>query len=131
LIRTIDWRAVGAGVVAALVLALPAALIGAVVVTDESNNGVFVFFLVIMAGMLVGGFVAGSKRPDSPLTHGAVAAVLGYLAAQTVTVLVRVVDGSKLRSPVVYVFNALLMASLGVVGGLVAERRNARLESST
>jgi putative membrane protein (TIGR04086 family) len=130
-VSRIDWRAVGVGVIATLVLALPAALIGAIVVTDESNNGVFAFFLVIMAGMVVGGFVAGSKQPDSPLTHGALAAVIGYAAAQTVTILVRVVDGSKLRSPVVYVFNALLMASLGVVGGLVAERRNARMGSST
>ena len=128
--RDLDWRAVGAGVVAALVLALPAGLIGAVVVNDESNNGVFVFFLVIMAGMLVGGFVAGSKCPDSPLTHGAIAAVIAYALAQTVTVLVRVIGDSKLRSPVVYIFNALLMASFGVVGGLVAERRNARIGSS-
>jgi putative membrane protein (TIGR04086 family) len=127
---TVDWKAIGAGVVAALVLALPAGLIGAVVVNDESNNGVFVFFLVIMAGMLVGGFVAGSKRPDSPLTHGAIAAVLAYALAQTVTVLVRVLGDTKLRSPVVYIFNALLMASLGVVGGLIAERRNARLGAS-
>lgn len=128
---TLDWKAVGAGVLAALVLALPAGLIGAVVVTDESNNGVFVFFLVIMAGMLVGGFVAGSKRPDSPFTHGAAAAVIAYAAAQTVTVIVRLVGDNKLRSPVVYVFNMLLMASLGVVGGLIAERRNARLGSSS
>ena len=128
--RDIDWRAVGAGVVAALTLALPAALIGAVVVDDESNNGVFVFFLIIMAGMLVGGFVAGSKRPDSPLTHGAVAAVIAYALAQIVTVLVRLLGDTKLRSPVVYLFNALLMASLGIVGGLVAERRNARVGSS-
>ena len=127
----LDWKAVGAGVLAALVLALPAGLVGAVVVNDESNNGVFVFFLVIMAGMLVGGFVAGSKRPDSPMTHGAVAAVIAYAAAQTVTVIVRVVGDNKLRSPVVYVFNLLLMASLGVVGGLIAERRNARLGSSS
>ena len=127
----IDWRAVGAGVAAALVVALPAGLIGAVVVNDESNSGVFVFFLVIMAGMLLGGFVAGSKRPDSPLTHGAIAAVLAYALAQTVTVLVRVLGDAKVRSPVVYVFNALLMASLGVVGGLVAERRNARVGSSS
>ena len=126
----IDWRAVGAGVAAALVFALPAGLIGAVVVNDESNNGVFVFCLVIMAGMLVGGFVAGSKRPDTPLTHGALAAVLAYAGAQTVTVLVRVLGDTKLRSPVVYLFNVLLMASLGVVGGLIAERRNARLGSS-
>jgi putative membrane protein (TIGR04086 family) len=127
----LDFKAVGAGVLAALVLALPAGLIGAVVVTDESNNGVFVFFLVIMAGMLVGGFVAGSKRPDSPLTHGAAAAVIAYAVAQFVTVIVRVVGDNKLRSPVVYVFNLLLMASIGVVGGLIAERRNARLGSSS
>jgi gamma-glutamyl:cysteine ligase YbdK (ATP-grasp superfamily) len=79
--------------------------------------------------MLVGGFVAGSKLPDTPLTHGALAAVVAYALAQTVTVLVRVLADTKLKSPVVYVFNTLLAASFGVVGGLVAERRNARLGS--
>ena len=126
----VDWRAVRLGAVAALALALPAGLIGAVVVNDDSNNGVFVFFVLIMAGMLVGGFVAGSKRPDAPLMHGAVAAVVAYVVAQALTLVVRLLDGSDLRSPVVYVFNTLLMASLGVVGGLVAERRNARLGSA-
>jgi putative membrane protein (TIGR04086 family) len=126
----VSWNAVMAGVVAALVLALPAALIGAIVVDDESNNGVFVFFLVIMAGMLVGGFVAGSKRPDTPLTHGAIAGAVAYGIAQTLTVLVRLLGGTDLRSPVVYVFNALLAASLGIVGSRFAERRNARLGSS-
>ena len=127
---TIDWRAVRLGAVAALALALPAGLVGAVVVNDDSNNGVFVFFVLIMAGMLVGGFVAGSKRPDAPLMHGAVAALVAYVVAQALTLVVRLLDGSDLRSPVVYVFNTLLMASLGVVGGLVAERRNARLGST-
>ena len=128
--RDIDWRAVGTGVVAALALALPAALIGAIVVDDESNNGVFVFFLVIMAGMLFGGFVAGSKRRDTPLTHGALAGAVAYVIAQVITVLVRLLGGTDLRSPVVYVFNALLAASLGIVGARFAERRNARLGSS-
>jgi len=127
--RDISWNAVAAGVVAALVFALPAGLVGAVVVDDESNNGVFVFFLVIMLGMLAGGFVAGSKRPDMPMTHGALAGAVAYVIAQTMTVLVRVLDGTDLRSPVVYVFNALFAASLGVVGGRLADRRNARLGS--
>ena len=126
----IDWRAAGTGALAALVLALPAALMGAIVVGDDSNNGVFVFYLLIMAGILAGGFVAGSKRPDAPLTHGAVAAVLAYAVAQALAILVKAVGGSHLASPAVYIFNALLMASLGVVGGLLAERRTARLRSS-
>src|SRR5437764_12582608 len=127
----IDWRAAGTGALAALVLVLPAALIGAIVVSDDANNGVFAFYFVIMAGMLAGGFVAGSKRPDAPLTHGAVAALLAYAVAQLLAVLVKAVTGSKLRSPAVYAFDALLMASLGVVGGLIAERHNARTRTTT
>jgi len=127
----IAWRAAGPGALAALVLVRPAALNGAIGVSDEANNGVFAFYFVIMAGMLAGGFVAGSKRPDAPLTHGAVAALLAYAVAQLLAVLVKVVAGSKLRSPAVYVFDALLMASLGTVGGLIAERRNARMRSTT
>jgi uncharacterized membrane protein YeaQ/YmgE (transglycosylase-associated protein family) len=127
--RDLDWRAVGTGVLAALVLALPAGLIGAIVVNDESNNGVFVFYVAILAGMLIGGYVAGSKRPDTPLTHGAVAGAGAFVAAQAVTVLVRVARGNHLRPAAVYVFNLLLAASLGIVGALIAERRNARLGS--
>lgn len=130
MIRDIDWRAVGAGVVAALVLALPAGLIGAIVVTKNSDNRVFVFLLAILAGMFVGGFVAGSKQPDTPLTHGALAGAVAYLVAQTATVFVGVFSNNDLKSPVVYVFNTLLSASFGVVGGLVAERRNTQVGSS-
>jgi ABC-type transport system involved in multi-copper enzyme maturation permease subunit len=114
---------------AGLALAVPAGLIGAIVVEDETSNGVFVFFLVIMIGMLAAGFVAGSKRPDTPFIHGAAAAAATYVVAQGITLIVRAATGSELRSPVVYVFNLLLMASIGVVGALVAERRNARVQS--
>lgn len=127
----VDWRAAGAGAVIGLVLALPAGIVGALVVNDDANNGVFLFYLLIMAGVLASGFVAGTKRPDAPLTHGAAAALLTYLVAQALAVLVKAVAGKDLRSPAVYVFNALLAASLGVVGALVAERRNARLRSSS
>lgn len=128
--RPIDWRAASVGAVVGLVLALPAALVGAIVVNDDSNNGVFVFYLLIMAGVLGAGFVAGSRRPDSPLTHGAVAALLTYLVAQAFAVVVKAIGGKDLRSPAVYVFNALMAASLGIVGALVADRRNARARSS-
>ena len=127
----VDWRAVVAGAVAALVLALPAGLIGAIVVSDDSNNGVFAFFAIIMIGMLAGGFVAGSKRPDAPYLHGALASGAAYLGAQLVALVVKATRGSDLRSPVVYVFNLLLAMSFGVVGGVIAERRNARTGSTT
>jgi putative membrane protein (TIGR04086 family) len=125
----VDWRAVGAGAITALVLAIPAGVISAIVVDDNSANGVFAFYVVIIIGMLAGGFVAGSKRPDAPLTHGALAAAVAYLVSQAVTLAVKAARGSDLRSPAVYVFNLLLMASIGVVGGFIAERRNTRVVS--
>jgi putative membrane protein (TIGR04086 family) len=121
----IDWRSIGAGAIAALVFALPAGVISAILVEDDSSNALAVF--VIIVGMLAGGFVAGSKCPDAPLTHGALAAATAYLIAQAITLLVKVAKGSDLRSPTVYAFNLLLMASIGVVGGFLAERRNARV----
>jgi putative membrane protein (TIGR04086 family) len=123
----IDRRSVVAGAIVALVFALPAGVISAILVEDDSSNAIAV--LVIMIGMLAGGFVAGSKSPDAPLTHGALAAATAYLVAQAITSLVKVAKGSDLRSPTVYAFNLLLMASLGVVGGFIAERRNAQVIS--
>ena len=123
---SIDWRAVRAGAIAALVFAAPAGIISAIVVDDDSSNAVFVFYVVIIIGMLAGGFVAGSKRPDAPLTHGALAAATAYVIAQALALVIKAAKGDELRSPAVYVFNLLLMASIGVVGGYLAERRNAR-----
>jgi putative membrane protein (TIGR04086 family) len=123
----VDRRAVRAGVAAALVFAAPAAIISAFVVSDDSGDGVFAFYVVIIIGMLAGGFIAGSKRPDAPLTHGAIAAAVAYVIAQAIAVLIKAAKGDELRSPAVYVFNVLLMACIGVVGGFIAERRNARV----
>ncbi len=123
----LDGRAVATGAAVALVFAVPAAVISALLVEDDASNGVFVFYAIILFGMLLGGFVAGAKRPDLPYTHGAAAAALAYVVAQVVAVAVKAADGGKVRSPVVYVFNHLLAASLGVVGGYLAERRGARV----
>jgi len=123
----LDGRAVATGAAVALVFAVPAAVISALLVEDDASNGVFVFYAIILFGMLLGGFVAGAKRPDLPYTHGAAAAALAYVVAQVVAVAVKAADGGKVRSPVVYVFNLLLAASLGVVGGYLAERRGARV----
>jgi putative membrane protein (TIGR04086 family) len=126
---SIDWRAVRAGAIAALVFAAPAGIVSAIVVDDDSSNAVFVFYVVIIIGMLAGGFVAGSKRPDAPLTHGALAAATAYVIAQALAVVIKLAKGSDVRPPAVYVFNLLLMASIGVVGGFIAERRNAGVVS--
>jgi hypothetical protein len=123
----IDTRAVVFGAAVGLVIALPAGILGALVVSGDDSGAAYPFYILILGAIVLAGFVAGSKRPDAPMTHGAFAGVVAYGVAQAFAILVKAAKGDALSSPAVLIFNTLLMASLGVVGGFIAERRNARV----
>ena len=114
----LDWRAVGAGALCGLAVALPGAVLGGV--TD-----VVAFAVLVFAGFVFAGIVAASKGPGTPFTHGIAAGVAVWLVVQGIGVLLVVAKGDDLH-PLAYVFNGLLAAGLGLLGGLVAERRSAR-----
>ncbi len=120
----VDVRAVTIGAAIALGIAVPAALLGQL--PGEDSALVFLFFAIILAGCVVGGFVAASKRPDTPLTHGALAALCAYLVVQAIAVILLTVRGEDVPV-VVIVFNAFLAASAGLLGGMLADRGAARL----
>ncbi|CAN5190626.1 hypothetical protein BH18ACT4_BH18ACT4_05380 [soil metagenome] len=80
---------------------------------------------MILFGCSAGGYVAGTLRPDTPLIHGALASLAAYGVIQAIGLLLLIVRGDDIPI-VVLVFNALLAASVGVLGGLVANRRGAR-----
>lgn len=115
----VDPRAVMSGAVAALTFAVPLVVIAGIF--EWRWIGIFLWVLWIFAG-----YVAGSKRPDLPYTHGVLAGVATYAITQAIGVLFTIARGNDLH-PVLYVFNAFLAAALGLVGGMVAERRNARM----
>src|SRR5689334_14797450 len=125
----IDTRAVALGAGVGLVIAVPAGVLGALVVGSDDSGLAYPFYVLILVAIMLAGFVAGSKRPDTPLTHGAVAGVTTYAIAQAFAIVVKAAKGDELSSVGVLLFNALLMASLGTVGGLIADRRNARITS--
>ncbi|MGH9136012.1 MAG: hypothetical protein ACRD0G_03070 [Acidimicrobiales bacterium] len=122
----LDWRAIGIGAAVALAVAVPVNAVGAALL-DEDSGWVFAFALVGLAGFAAGGFVAASKRPDTPLTHGAVAAAVAYLLAQAVAVVVNLASDDDVNV-VAIVASALLAASFGLLGGLVADRLAARAD---
>jgi hypothetical protein len=129
----VDWRSVGAGTVLALAVALP--VVGAVAVVDaivgigcRSNAG-FLPYLLVLGGMVAGGRRAGRRRPDAPLTHGALAAVGAYAVVATLTTVERLLRSSSShcpRSSAALVFNGLMSASAGVAGGFLAWRGQSR-----
>ena len=118
---TIDWRAVGAGALVALAVAVPVILAGQAL--PRGSSLVVVLYLVLLAGLVAGGRRAGRRRPDAPLTHGALAALATTGALLLAIVVVRRVAGESAPNLVAVVFNLLMAASAGILGGLLSTRK--------
>jgi hypothetical protein len=116
----LDWRAVAVGAATGLVIAVPGAVLGGV--TD-----IVAFAALVFAGFVIAGVVAASKGPGTPFTHGIVAGVVVWAVIQGIGTLLVVAKGDDLH-PLAYVFNGLLAAGLGLLGGLIAERRTAKAQ---
>ena len=124
----LDPRAVGLGAVVTMAVGIPVATIGSVIL-DDGSNLVFFFALLALLGFLAGGYVAGSKRPDTPMAHGAVAALAGFIVAQAIAAALQIVRDEEV-SAIAIAFNALLAANIGLVGGLLGARRTERQPST-
>lgn len=122
----LERRSILTGAAVTILLALPPALIGLVRADDELNGSGWVplIFFWTLAAFVVGGFVAARPQPHAPLAHGAVAVLLAYAVVQGIGAVVDVNDDGVawLSIP----FLALLAASTGMIGGMVADWLRAR-----
>jgi len=124
----LDWVTVGVGALADLAVMVPVILVyeilrGTGVVTSGTGDvGVIVTALVAAVGApLVGGVVAGRRRPRTPLTHGAAAAggaAVAYLVFRLVDAAVR---GTSLHLASLVTF-VIVSVTLGLVGGFIGFR---------
>lgn len=119
-------RAVAAGAGIALAICVPAALLAQLLdesgTVDDNSSWLIVLFGVILVGMGIGGFVAANLRLDAPLTNSAVAALAAYLLVQTIGAIRLLTSGGEVTWAAIPFF-ALLSASAGMAGGLLADRR--------
>ena len=122
-LNDLDLRAVALGAAAVLIVAVPVATIGSLLL-DEGSNAAFPLAVLTLVAFVVGGYVAGSKRPDAPFVHGAAAAFVGFAIAQTISIVLQLVQDDTV-SVVAVAFNALLAANIGVFGAWLASRRDA------
>lgn len=120
-VPNLDWSLVGAAAARGLVIIVPAAIISALMF-DEGNdsNLAFLFGFVVMIGFVVAGYSAGGRRSDTPMMHGAAAALACYVIVQLFGFLRRLASGDDinlLRYPML----ALFAATFGVAGGVFAD----------
>ncbi len=124
----LDLRAVVIGAVVALVIAVPPAVL-AQVQSDrdalEGSNWVLVLFAVVLLAFVAGGYVAAQRARREPLVAGALAAVTAFVVVQGYGVARRLADGDEIRWFGI-LFAALLAASCGTVGAIVASARGHR-----
>jgi hypothetical protein len=125
----IDWRAVGLGMVVAVGITVPLALVYQLL-SDSYTSSLLqaVFLVLILAGLAIGGYLAGTRVPIAPLTHGILAALAAYLLLQVVTLVLLVARNEDLdfNTLVGIMFNAGLAAGVGLFGGWVANWRATR-----
>lgn len=123
MISELDLNVVTAGAMMTLLLTGPAAIIRALV-GDGGDTSVWVLglYLMIIAGYLLGGALAGRQHPPTAFIHGAAATVMAFVLLQSVGIARRIATGEGV-SVGALVFNGLLAASLGVIGAWFGARR--------
>ena len=123
----LDPRAVGAGAVLAIVIALPAALVGEAAADgeDDPSGLVLLCFVVVLLAFVAGGWLAARRAPEAPFSNGAVAALVGFAVIQLGGVVANLVQDDPVRGASI-AFSALLATASGLVGALVATRRPAQ-----
>ena len=124
----IDGRAVLVGAVVSLVIAVPPAIL-AQIESDrdalEGSNWVLLLFALVLVAFVAGGYVTAKRAQGEPLVNGALAAVTAFVIVQGVGIVRRLADGDEIRWFGI-LFAALLAASCGTVGAIVATAREHR-----
>jgi hypothetical protein len=120
-----DVPALRSGILVCLMVAVPLTLLAAAVDTDSSGVNAL-FFFGAMLGFVVGaGCAAWIQQRGTPMSHGIVAAIAAYLAAQAVFVTIRLVSGESVNwLGVVFTLSLVMLA--GLFGGLLGSGLQAR-----
>jgi len=130
-VSKVDWKAVAIGSVVTVAIGVIAALVAAVIDLPKDSNGWFVFFWIDIIGAGVGGFIAGRRRLDMPLMHGAVVGACSYVVIAAFATTITIVSGHARPGLAQVVFAILWLALGGTIGGWVASWRAQRARPSS
>jgi hypothetical protein len=96
----IDRRTVlvagGAALGVSLASMVAYAVVDAIVSFNADSNWPFAFYVLILLGMALGGWLAGRARPDAPLAHGSLAALGAMGAIAVISVVIDVALGNDI-----------------------------------
>ncbi len=109
------------GVVVGLVVAVPA--VAAEVRLTPGADLQLVLYVVLLAGLVLGGLVAGRGNPDAALTAGAFAGLLAFLLIQGAAVVIGQLNDRPFPPPLRIAYNTVMAGCAGIFGGFLASLR--------
>lgn len=121
-----DRRSILVGAFNGLFFALPAAILQRTVFSDTALAGVMLA-IVFFAGALAG-YAAARPLPPHALPHGAAAGVLTFFGPQIVYLIATRDFSNPLGLFLKIILFALIFASLGTIGAMIAVSRGARTQ---
>ncbi len=123
---TVDRRAVIAGARLAVIVGAAAIALAQAITSLTDSDANLPLYMVLLGGLGAGGRLAALRQPQSPLTHGALAALSAYVVLIVAVTAIRLALGKEVADPVSLVFNGLMAASAGMFGGYLAVRQASR-----
>ena len=126
----IDWKAVAMGAVVTIAVGVLASVIAAVIDLPKDSNGWYVFFWIDVIGAGVGGYIAGRRRLDTPMMHGALVGACAYVVIAAFAITITLVSGHAGPGVAQVLFAILWLALGGTIGGWVASWRAQRTRPS-
>jgi predicted permease len=125
---SLEARTVAAAALAILVVALPVLLAIEAVKGDDltgEESSIWVLgALAVVVAFVIGGVIAGARRPETAVGHSVVAAAVAFIVLVVVAIVRRLVDGTGLPAAVgaTFVLLGVVCLSMGVLGGYLAMR---------
>src|SRR5437763_13546820 len=112
-----DWKAVAMGAVVTVAVGVLASVVAAVIDLPKDSNGWYIFFWIDVIGAGVGGFIAGRRRLDTPLMHGALVGACAYVVIAAFATTITLFFGHAWPGVAQVLFAVQLVALRGTNGG--------------
>ena len=121
---SVDWPAVRAGALVAIAICLPLAILANVLIDDEESAATTVFFVAVLAGFAVGGWVAAKRSVDAPYSSAGISGLVAFAAIEAVTIVSLALRDEEINI-VVIVANAFFAYGAAMLGAAVVSRSRA------
>lgn len=121
---SVEWPAVRAGALVAIAICLPIAIVANVLIDDDESAATTVFFVAVLAGFAVGGWVAASRAVETPYSSAGISGLVAFAAIEAVAI-VSLALRSEPIEVVVIVANAFFAYGAAMLGAAIVARRRA------